>query len=493
MKLFKIIIICFVFIVLLLNVFPEFKIKTISFNPDSIYPVDNILDNPLNDEIPKHYDVEIGKDGEYFVLYSYNQLYCNEYGMKCENYILNPTKISKFDEHFNELRSIGGYRANELNIVHNNIFYAPFNLAQLDNGNIVAFGKAVDLEYEILYPSIFVMNSDLEIIDSIFLDITNYQYKNNASGHEYFEVIGTDDSGFTVKYTDIFRGSVLIHFNNDLEEEWSIKYDDTVSGGMYIGVHLAQYNDTLFYTNETYYVVVQELLIDYEKDYTIYSYDKDGNLKWQESYDFYISDVSVIEDDIIISGWDITSLLQTKNLLFEDEQQLIKSNVTAKINPENGSIEWKRNYYYKTSLNFNFDITNTVKDNDGNYYSICQDIRYDDLPYNILILKYDKSGDYVGESLLKGSYNSYSDIDIMRKTDIRLIDNTIQILTPTTSIYREINLDDISFSDTMPISFNPSFYNTVITIRLFLNRLTLFIVISALGFVSIRKYRMKAK
>lgn len=460
-------------VTLMINFIPLYRIPKLDINKTISSESLTNTTLPYNKDLYSLYDYEVTTNGNYLTSYSNGYMNCYYiYGPTCGINLDNiVSEISLYDHLDNEIWSIGGYDSIDRTMVFDNKKFDARAITFGDDQNIIAFGKYIDINTKSYGVGLLVIDPLGVITDIVELDLTDYNYS-PQDAHEFFEIITTLDGGVTLKYSEIFQGSVLIHLDADLNDDWHFNFDGSLIGGVYSGIYNDAYMDTLLYEDGIHYVLI---------DHIYYAIDENGQLLWQKTSDHYITSFTIIDQKLYVIE-SFGDLLSQKNNIFslKENGMSVHTSLVSQINLQTSLIEWQTPFTYNQrdidGYPFIIISRNIIKDEQDNLLILAQE--YDnirrDLPYELFIIKLTSEGEYTGTEHIHGSYQTYQDIEDLRDVDYRLnpsYDNQSIILFDPLSNHRIISTKDMSFDIDLAITFNLESYNQMLELRVMINKL----------------------
>jgi hypothetical protein len=344
----------------------------------------------------------------------------------------------------------------------------------LDDGNIVVFGLSIDLDTNTVYQTVVILDILGNLIELIDLDISEYGFT-QWGGHHYYNVVSTDN-GFTVEYDTTFRGSVMVHFDENYDYGWYVINDLGLDGGVSQGMSEEVFLDTLVYKDNAYYVL---------NDSTIRKYDDSGSLVWENTYDNFITGFDVFDDEIIIlSSSNEERVVKESLFKLKEDMRNISYIDVIRIDINSGGIIDKFSYQYDRIVRDDQPISvfghYTLKDELGNYYVLAHNVpRYYNENYDqvYLIMKLDDTFKYSGFSTINIAGISSSDLEkLLFKTSNYIEDESLYINGVLVANRVVIDLEELSFSE-KDLSINIGFYNAILTLRVYMVNVMLYVLI----------------
>lgn len=457
--------ISFVCITIIVNVLPIMNVNKIDYVTGSNNVIDTTKNVYLDDRgYYDSYNLEITEDNNYLITANHGDISCWTFKEVCPRWNSDKFTIRLIDENQNELWTIGGYGED---IIYNGDMIAPYTATQLLNGNFVALSESKSIESNMFDLSLVMIDEQGDIIDNLILDIMDYDYLNYNLGSENYEISATSDGGFVIKIMDLFRGSAIVKLDENMNEEWHIKYDDTTEGA-HFGIDISDYTDTILTDQDSIYVVVDDV---------IYSYSFSGELNWIKDLKFSIRNIALINDDLMIEGIVVESVSQQDNILkISDDSVVVYTFKTVKLSSNNGNNQWENNYYIKATSSPKYRFMGIVIDEQNNYYTVVRaGSRYDD--NYLLFIKNSNDGVYLGYTVSDYTFDVYDTFteswyyldEMYFKVFFETEESVLKIHSPRTSMYRVTDLSDLNVVDEMPLNFTPSFINGYILFRVVLN------------------------
>lgn len=457
-------------ITIIFNIFPDYEINDFGINDAKTSKITTYTNLDFNTLSFAKSDIKITDDGNYIVSYYNNPMSCFHIGEVCTPVFYNSSKITYFNQDYNELWSLGGNVANAKNILYDNHQYTSYAIDQLEDGRFISLGRAVELDSNILYNAFMIINQAGQITEMHYLDYQQYLIQSNSQYND-LEIIQTDDGGFTLKYIDSVSGSLLVHYDRNLEEVWHYLFSDIEKGMS------RSYLETLNYVDNTYYVLT---------DKTVTSLSSDGTELWKKTFDFTITSINSIDGDLVLSGKEDKYIINpNSSYKIGDSSLLVNSFKTIRINSL-GDIILDTEHLSLAQDNTDLATRYTFSDEVGNIYNLLIDIEYStNLDYQMYLLKFSNDGEFIGSETVEGTYNRYDDLYHLAENHLYIMnysyeDDVLKIFTPNTSIHREINIESLAFEDQMPIDFNIGIYDSIVSTRVYLNNITRALIIGYL-------------
>jgi hypothetical protein len=470
--------------IILVNVFPRFEIQKMDDSPAIISL--NQEETNLNESSFELHDLKRLDDGNTLISYDNGNLNCYYVHHVCDAPYQNArSQITLYNENQEVIWSIGGNLMIQSAILFENHHITIKAVNQLEDQSFVAFGSAVDLSTEVLYDVLLMIDDSGVMTELRVINILSYGYT-QYGGHVFYDIESTSDGGFTLRLTDLFHGSVLIHFNEHHEEEWFIRFDDVVEGGVYSGIYSANYMETFRFVNDIHYLLLENHL---------YAYDLNGNMIWDHSYDEQVVGLTIDEEgNVFVSRISYTLINQEANLFVIKKDEIpVTVFITEKLNGSNGGTIWMNQYLSKTDYSHLMLYTHHVwQDREGNYYSLIRNHWYtQELGYEMLVFKFDQEGEFIGSSNVMGNYINHNNLlritSVFLKKDVIILGDEVLMITPTLTFNASFDITDLSFDTPMPIDFSMNHYELTIQLRSMIN--TLF-ALTSLGIISFVGYHL---
>ena len=465
---------------ILVNLFPILQIKdtVVNQNNSANYTLlsNDYYEQSINNLI-KDYDISYNDLGMYVITFGNDKNVYGNVNEALDSPFSLYSKIVLYDQDDNLLWDTDDLSPNQYELIFDNHLLDARAVDFLYNGNIVVFGLSIDLDTNIVYQTIVILDISGNLVELIDLDISDYGF-GIWGGHHNYDVVRTDQ-GFTVEYDTTFRGSVMVHFNDQYEYEWYVMTDQALDSGVYQGMPKEVYLETLVYHNHAYYVL---------NDNTIIKYNENGTLLWKKTYDVSIHGFDVFDDEIVIlSSRDEKHVVRENLLKLRDSMRNVLYIDVTRLDASTGEIKDTYSFQYDQFVR-DYEIIPifahyTIKDDLGNYYVLAHSIpsshnqSYDQV---YALMKFDEHFDYIGFSTLNidGIYSSEL-ADLLFKTSHNIKNKQLYIngvLTDHTAI---IDLSELSFSEKdMHISIG--FYNILLTTRVHMVNVMLYMLVEFL-------------
>ena len=465
---------------ILVNLFPILQIKdtVVNQNNSANYTLlsNDYYEQSINNLI-KDYDISYNDLGMYVITFGNDKNVYGNVNEALDSPFSLYSKIVLYDQDDNLLWDTDDLSPNQYELIFDNHLLDARAVDFLNNGNIVVFGLSIDLDTNIVYQTIVILDISGNLVELIDLDISDYGF-GIWGGHHNYDVVRTDQ-GFTVEYDTTFRGSVMVHFNDQYEYEWYVMTDQPLDSGVYQGMPKEVYLETLVYHNHAYYVL---------NDNTIIKYNENGTLLWKKTYDVSIHGFDVFDDEIVIlSSRDEKHVVRENLLKLRDSMRNVLYIDVTRLDASTGEIKDTYSFQYDQFVR-DYEIIPifahyTIKDDLGNYYVLAHSIpsshnqSYDQV---YALMKFDEHFDYIGFSTLNidGIYSSEL-ADLLFKTSHNIKNKQLYIngvLTDHTAI---IDLSELSFSEKdMHISIG--FYNILLTTRVHMVNVMLYMLVEFL-------------
>jgi hypothetical protein len=465
---------------IILNIFPILIFKDTVVN-ESNSDKYTLMSNDYYDHFSvfKDYDISYNDEKMYVIAFGHDR---NIYGfvnevMQSPFYIYS--RIMLFDQYHNVVWDTQDLSVTDYELIYNNHLFDARAVEFLNDGNIALFGLSINLESNIVYQTVVIVDILGNLIKLIDIDISNYGFTIWGE-HDYYDIVKTDN-GFTVEYDTTFRGSVMIHFNHQYDEEWHVINDQGLSGGVSYGMSKEVYLETLVYRHHAYYIL---------NDNTIKKYNDSGVLIWERTYNHTITGFDVFDDEIVILSSSNEKRFVRDNLFkLKDNMRSVYYLNVIRIDTETGEIKDLYSYQYDQISRENEIISvfghYTLKDEFGNYYVLSHNVPnnhsqlYDQV---YLVMKFNARFKYIGFSTIVINGIHSSDLsNLLYKTSNYIDDNMLHINGVLVRNRAIIDLNQLSFSEkdmNIPIGF----YNALLTLRVYMVNIMLYL---SLGFVVI--------
>lgn len=469
------IIIC---IVIAANLFPIYRLNDID-NEDVNQSL-SYVSNEINQQRFKAYDYKNLEDNRTLVSYHNDNLKCYLINEPCGDWYENARSlVVMYDENKQPLWTLGGNDFDEPSIVFSNEHITIHAVDELSDKTVVAFGRSVNLSTKILRDILLFIDEDGNPYEIQYLNLLNYTF-NKLSYYITLDVVNTGNQGFTIKLSDATQGSIVIHFNEDKEEEWHVIIRDILGPES-----LESFYETLYFTDGFHYVM---------SNGNLYTYDLNGDLLWHKIFvetptSFYVNE----DQEVFISGMFRRKISYLKNP-FDLGQTSITYLTSYKISGFSGNVLWKNRYGYESTEKHRFYGRYIWEDDLKNRYQLVESNILDDA-YQVLLLKWNAKGKFVGSDVFAGDY-SYDDSTIIRQFDKKEIlsdDDHLFISSPILSKRATIDLNEVAFDDSMPISYSAEAVGFVMTFRMIFNRLVVASIIVVTTFILAKLYFRKEK
>lgn len=480
-----------VVVTIIINIFPVLTIEYTVVNEEneSNYTLyqnryEDFLVNPSSilDNI-EDYDIDYNDDGMYIIAFGDDY---NSGGLVNEalDYPFNIySKVMLFDQNNNIVWDTKDFSDEYYKIIYDNHEIDARAVEFLDDGNIAIFGLSIDLDTNIVYQTVLILDIRGDLIELIDLDISDYGFT-QWGGHYYHDIV-SNGNGFTVEYDTTFRGSLMIHFNEEYDYEWHVINDEGLEGGISYGRAEEEYLETLVYKNNAYYIL---------NDETIRKYDDLGTLIWEKTFNFDITGFDVFDDEIIIlSGSYEDNVVRNSLLELNEEMYKIYYIDVISLDINSGEINDSYSYQYDKIVKGYETISvfghYTIKDDLGNYYVLAHDIPHYYTDYTksfeqvYLIMKFDSSFKYMGFSTISidGIYSRDLE-DLLFKTSNYIKGDNLYLNGVLVENRVVVHLDELSFSEE-GLNLNVDFYNALITVRVYMVNIMVLILVECLFIV----------
>lgn len=484
-KFFLILVAGLLLLTIIINIFPVLDIKdtvvneensqyyTLKLNDyDATDGRDKYVDTPFSD-----YDISYNDEGMSVIVFGDDS---HGYGNVNEELSMTfhiYSQIILFDQHQQIIWDTQASSSNQYELIYDNHLFDARAVEFLNDGNIGVFGLSIDLDSNVVYQTIVILDIDGTLVELIDLDMTDYGYT-YWGGHNSYELVSTED-GFTVEYGTRSDGSVMIHFNDHYTYEWDVINDENQEN---FDVK-ERFLETLVYKNNAYYVL---------NDNAIKKYDNLGTLIWENTYDDYITGFDVFDNEIVLLSKNIEDHVVRESLFsLRDSMRSVAYINVSRIDVETGEIIDTYLYQYNHIVRENeYEIINlfshyTVKDELGNYYVLSHDISSvqgaEGLVY--LILKFDNQFEYIGFNTIDiQGVRSYDSLNLLYKTSNYIEDHDLYINGVLTENRVIINLDELSFSE-KDMHLNIDLYNLLLTVRVYTVNVMLYLLIGIVGII----------
>ncbi len=476
-------------IIILFNLFPRYNIKKMEH--ESRGDVFTNVASVMNEPYFENYDMKHLEQGYTLIAYDNGNLNCYWVNEICNSaYERASSQITLYDQHMEVIWNIGGYLTNETDILFQNHHINVRAVDQLNDGSFVAFGRSVDLSTEILRDVLLFIDPSGVMTNLKVIDLLSYGYL-SLGGHLFYDVVATDDGGFTLKFTDLFKGTVLIHFDANAEETWFVRMDDVHPSTVYQGIYHANYLETLRYADGLAIVLIND---------TVHAYNDEGVLIYKVDVDAYITGFSLdSSSNVIITYMMQDQVIKPRNLfMISDEQWLISSIVTEKLDGKSGQSLWKSRYQSKMQGNVSYCSLMAWQDEDQYYYNLVYQQSFSRVrEYQLFLFKYNRQGQFLASNVIDGSYATWDDYytmyDIHFKKSVIIENKTIHLLTPTLTNNASYEINDAHILQPMPITFSLNLYEIVIRLRTEINTIFSLITISGMCWIGLLGWRRYQK
>ncbi|MCK7486784.1 MAG: hypothetical protein MZU97_15710 [Bacillus subtilis] len=490
-KFFLVSIICFIVLTTLINFFPILKIEDTVVNEDNSAHYTLIRNEYYSDfytiDIIDDYDISYNDEGMYAIAFGDDKSIYGVVNDVLESPFTLYSRIVLFDQHHTILWDTQDLYANHYELVFDNHIMDARAIEFLNDGNIVVFGLSIDLDTNVVYQTAVILDLFGNLIELIDLDISDYGFT-QWGGHDNYDVVSTEH-GFTVEYDTTFDGSVMVHFNEQYDYEWYVINDQGVEGGVSVGIPEEDYLETLVYRNNAYYIL---------NDSTIKKYDDSGALIWETTYEHAITGFDVFDNEIIILSNSSEEYLVRENLFnLKDNMRRISYIHIVRINIQTGEILDIFSYQYNKIVR---DIEMiaifghyTLKDEYGNYYILSHSVprgsnQSNDQVY--LMMKFDAGFKYLGFSTINIEGISSNDlINLLFKTSNFIEDDLLHINGVLVANRAVIDLNQLGFSE-KEMNINISLYNALLTLRVYMANVTLYVLVGFIFIVLPIYYRL---
>lgn len=461
---------------IIINIFPILKFKNTVVNEDnSDYYTLMSNDFYSNMGFFKDYDISYNDEGMYVIAYGQDK---NIYGFVNE-VLSSPlniySRIILFDQDHQVVWDTQNLSDNDYELIYENHAFDARAVEFLNDGNIALFGLSIDLNTNIVFQTVVVLDILGNVIEVVDLDISEYGFT-SWGGHDHYDVVSTDN-GFTVEYDTTFSGSVMIHFDDQYDLEWYVINDQSLIG-VYNGMPKEVYLETLVYKNQAYYIL---------NDNTIKKYDDTGTLNWENTYDHDITGFDVFDDEIVILSSSNEKRVERDNLfkLKDSMRNVLYLNVIF-IDTKTGEIKDTYSYQYDRIVR-EYEVISvfahyTIKDELGNYYVLSHDAAHNHSQSNdqvYLLMKFNTRHKYIGFSTININGISSNDLsNLLYKTSNYIDDNALYINGVLVGNRAIIDLDGLSFSE-KDINIHVGFYNVLLTLRVYMTNIMLYLLIGS--------------
>ena len=478
----------FIILTLLVHMWPFLDIKdaTINEQNQAYYTLTN---NDYSHFSPfKDYDISYHDDGRYVIACGNNKnVYGNLNEPLTEPFMIY-SKIVMHDKNGQVLWHTDDLSPNTYELIYDNHRLDARSIEFLEDGNIGIFGLSIDLDTNIIFHTIVILDDLGNLVKLIDLDIANHGFTIWGE-HDYYDIVSTD-KGFTVEIDTTFRGSVMFHFDETYTYQWHVITDLPLNSNVSIGMAEEAYLDTLVYTNQAYYIL---------NDSTIKKYNDTGILLWEQTYDFYVDGFDVFDDEIVLLSTRKQSYLVKENTfeLRKNQRSITYIDVT-RIDLVDGSI--KDTFSFQNNqLSTEFDKISlyghyTLKDDHGHYYVLAHDLQQRYIPsYDsvYMIMLFDSNFKYQGFSTIQiEDIGSQALADLLHKTSNYIENDQLYINGVLASNQVAINLSELGF-DEVSMQVSMVLYNTVTTLSVYMANISVYLLIGSLLVYLVLAYTKK--
>ncbi|HAQ56596.1 MAG TPA: hypothetical protein DCR44_04255 [Acholeplasmatales bacterium] len=466
---------------------PRYTFETTSIDPDSV-PTINDSTLPFNQPSYRYYDMKRYGDHT-IVAYTNQQFHClGEFNTVCNwSYDSSRSQISYFDSDMNEVWTIGTTEETDRTILFDQHRFDARAIDRLADGSFVAFGRAADLDTEIFYEALLMIDSAGTMVEIRYVELQNYDYWTRGTGA--YDIVGTADGGFTIKYADAYFGSVIIHYGSSFEEVWHVRLDDGQGGDGYVGYSQSDDLETLRFANQTYIVLVLGVL---------YSYSEDGLLLWRQTVGFNVTGFAIVQDQIILTGQETLRLKGSESIAFMGDVAVGVRVIRLEArNIADGSVAFCTDYQYVRVVYANASVNLISKqifaDESGNLYVVAAGSPYQSQSYVLWILKFSSTGVFLGDDFVDGNYLTQENRDhasyTNNKADVAIEGDQIVFYTPNLSLHRSISMSDLALENEMPLPFKFGTYELVIRLRVAFVQALLAVYGLLIAYMIVDRYR----
>ena len=471
----------FFIFVILLNLLPSYESFYFpGFDWSRSIEVDSTIVFKQQWALDYEYDLTKLDNDKYLLSLTNNQISCTSWGETCQLSTYRAGSIQLLDSDFQTIWQTGDANSAHPGIEIDNIEFTPFGADQLTDGSIVSIGESIDTITANFNVTLFFFDESG--------NPTSYQHINLKGkgiinkGHAQLEVLHTENGGFTVQISGTRSGSVIIHYNASGVEEWQ-----TIVGES----NFVNTNDPLvniYYVDFTYYSLYGN---------SITAIHNDGSFKWSKNYEFDITGFDLTDDgEIVLSGSSKKSFIIMVYYLGTNYHELNALIYHVGIlNKEDGTFNWKNEFQTIYYTSENAYARHTVTDIEGNYYMLVQSTR--DIETHYAILKYNSIGEYIGQTTFVAyfPYNMTSDWfqSYNNKIDVVFNQDTLNILMPDRKMMTSLDLAEVEWNPTLPISLDLNLINQITYVRVWTNRVLLIILISGISYFFIHALVKKEK
>lgn len=483
-KFFLLLILGSLVLTIMINIFPILKIK------DTVVNDDNRVHYSLesNDyytqfdtmSIIDDYDISYNDEGMYVIAFGNDKSVSGFVNEVMDAPFTIYSRIVLFDQYENIVWDTQDLSANNYELIYDNHMMDARAIEFLNDGHIVVFGLSIDLDTNIVYQTVVILDIFGNLVELIDLDISDYGFT-QWGGHDDYDVVATDQ-GFTVEYDTTFRGSVMVHFNEDYDYEWYVINDDNIDGVESQGIPEEVYLDTLVYKNQAYYIL---------NDSTIKKYDESGTLIWENTYNDDITGFDVFDDEIVILSRSSEEHV-VRDGLFKLKDRMRNVLYINVIRMDTHTGEMKDTYAYQyDQIVKDTEIVPvlghyTLKDELGNYYVLIHEVPSSRSHLNglvYLIMTFDTSFEYKGFSTIHIEDMISDDlIQLLFKTHNYIEDDLLYINGVLVENRAIIVLNELSYSEE-DMSINIGFYNNLLTLRVYMVNVMLYLLIGLIAII----------
>ena len=476
-KFFLLLILGLLILTVLFNILPIINIKNTVVNENNNIHYNLQSNDYYTDffaiDLIKDYDISYNDDGMYVIAFGDDK---NIHGFV--NEVLDSpftlySRIVLFDQYDHIVWDTQDLSLNNYDLVYDNHRMDARAIEFLNDGNIAVFGLSIDLDTNIVYQTVVILDINGDLIELIDLDISDYGFT-QWGGHHYYDIISTDD-GFTVEYDITYISSVMVHFNEQYDEQWHVINDDSLEGIIEDGMQ-ELYLDTLVYKNQAYYML---------NNNTIKKYDNLGVLIWEVTYDHLITGFDVFDDEIIVLSESSEKFVVRENLFrLKDSMRNVSYIDVVRIDVLTGDIIDTYLYQYFQFINDTETMLvmghYTLKDDLGNYYILAHNIPRSRSQSNdpvYVVVKFDTNFKYLGfNSIHIENMSSYDLIQLFFKTSNYIKDDQLYINGVLVANQAIIDINDLSFSED-DMHINIGFYNLLLKVRVYTVNVMLYMLL----------------
>lgn len=408
----------------------------------------------------------------------------------CQSHHNSASFIGFYDQTGAEVWHLGGLTADLENIRFEDILFDARAVDRLADGRFVAFGQMVDLTNSRFSLGLLVIDSDGSIADVVALDTAEYGIT-RFGGHTFYELVATEDGGFVLQYKELFDGSFVAKFDPELENEWSQMVAQPLESGVYSGIYVGHYAQTLLAADGWVYVLNND---------EVRALDPMGTPRWSyTSYGHNYSGFRLQGGKLLLVGTQNHSVLQADNLFSLKETRNAMSRLNVEVlDPTTGSLSNRATFLYDSFTwqfgNAELSPRDLHVDEDGTMTLIAVDVkRY---PQEIdrcllFMIRFDAGGRYLGMAVLDDRFFRSGDLDrwadTFQKADYVWAGGMLVIESPALSTWRSINVSSLSFHTDFKNDFVVSIYENTLKQRVAFNvAMTTLWVLFAIAMIGFR-------